>query len=213
MNKLISHITDTMVIIREIYADYGEKVLTPQIDINGGISSATFRKFITDHTANMMNFFKMNLFWAALTPELQGVIAQKDQEDMTIKKMYRTRKPAAINEVSTEDVDNEQDETDVAAFQDCQNTQGARPKNTGASFQNNTNKNFQNQSRGGQQNYSNSRRSGLGNNANRNRKFNTIANGRTTGKKSVNEGFVRTSLAEMRKEDHSGRCHDPPPPQ
>jgi hypothetical protein len=175
MNKLISHITDTMVIIREIYADYGEKVLTPQIDINGGISSATFRKFITDHTANMMNFFKMNLFWAALTPELQGVIAQKDQEDMTIKKMYRiattaqleakdTRKPAATNEVSTEDVDNEQDETDVAAFQDCQNTQGARPKNTGASFQNNTNKNFQNQSRGGQQNYSNSRRSGLGNN-------------------------------------------------
>jgi hypothetical protein len=37
----------------------------------------------------MMNFFKMNLFWVALPTELCSIVAQKDQTDMTIKKMYK----------------------------------------------------------------------------------------------------------------------------
>ncbi len=51
----------------------------------------------------------MNLFKAALTPELQAVVAQQDPETMMIKKMYqvaptaqresKSKVPAAINEV------------------------------------------------------------------------------------------------------------------
>jgi hypothetical protein len=37
-NELISRITDTMMIIKECYTDYREKVLTPQNDINSRIS-------------------------------------------------------------------------------------------------------------------------------------------------------------------------------
>jgi hypothetical protein len=32
----------------------------------------------------IVNFFKMNLFRASLTPELQSVVAQQDQQTMTI---------------------------------------------------------------------------------------------------------------------------------
>jgi hypothetical protein len=53
------------------------------------VSTAIFRNFVSDYKANMMNFFKMNLFEAALTPDLRRVIAQEEQKNMTIKKMYR----------------------------------------------------------------------------------------------------------------------------
>jgi hypothetical protein len=85
-NELISQITKTIVIIKESYPDYREKVQIPPNKINHGVSSVIFSKFATDH---MMNFFKMNLFWAVLTPDLRGVITQQEQENMTIKKMYR----------------------------------------------------------------------------------------------------------------------------
>ncbi len=84
----------------------------------------------------MFNFFKMNLFKAALTPELRAVVAQQDQEQMTVKKMYmhatmaqregKTKPPAEVNKISEDDgtVDAVDDENDVAAF----NRRGARPK-------------------------------------------------------------------------------------
>jgi hypothetical protein len=69
---LINHITltETMVIIKESYAEYQNKVLEPNSDLNGGVMMVTLRKYMADNTANMMNFFKMNLFWAALLAEL-----------------------------------------------------------------------------------------------------------------------------------------------
>ncbi len=36
-----------------------------------------------------INFFKMNLFKAALMPELRSVVAQQEQETITIKRMYQ----------------------------------------------------------------------------------------------------------------------------
>jgi len=60
-----------------------------------------------------INFFKMNLFKAALTPELRSVVALQDPETMTIKKMYQVattaqrggkgKAPASVNEVKEEE--------------------------------------------------------------------------------------------------------------
>jgi hypothetical protein len=72
----------------------------------------------------------MNLFQALLTPELRSVMAQQDQQTMTIRKMYDvtttsqregkdSKKLAIINEVN-EDLDfqsePEEDKNDVAGF-------------------------------------------------------------------------------------------------
>jgi len=48
----------------------------------------TNHSFLRQHNAMMFNYFKMNIFKAALTPELRGVVAQKDHDTMKIKKMY-----------------------------------------------------------------------------------------------------------------------------
>jgi hypothetical protein len=60
-----------------------------------------------------INFFKMNLFKAALTPELRSVVVLQDPETMTIKKMYQVattaqrggkgKAPASVNEVKEEE--------------------------------------------------------------------------------------------------------------
>jgi hypothetical protein len=84
----------------------------------------------------MFNFFKMNLFKAALTPELRAMVAQQDPETMTIKKMYpvattaqregKGKAPASVNEIRDEEVsaDIEDNKNDMAAF----NRRGAWPK-------------------------------------------------------------------------------------
>ncbi len=87
----------------------------------------------------MFNFFKMNLFKAALTPELRSVVAQQDQDTMTIKKMYQVattaqregkgKSPAAVYEICNEVIPD--DDNDVAAF----NQRGARPKMSQNNFQ------------------------------------------------------------------------------
>ncbi len=93
----------------------------------------------------MFNFFKMNLFKAALTPKLRSVVAQQDQETMTIKKMYQVattaqregkgKFPASVNEIREEDTsaDMEDSDNDVVAF----NQREARPKTNHPSSQNN----------------------------------------------------------------------------
>ncbi len=69
-------------------------------------------------------------------PELRAVVAQQDQEQMMVKKMFmhattvqregKTKPPAAINEINEDDgtVKAADDKNDVAAF----NRKGARPK-------------------------------------------------------------------------------------
>jgi hypothetical protein len=76
----------------------------------------------------MFNYFKMNLFKAALTSDLRSMVAQQDQTSIMIKKMYRVattaqregkgKAPAGINEVPDEDIgaEVEDDDNDVAAF-------------------------------------------------------------------------------------------------
>jgi hypothetical protein len=76
----------------------------------------------------------MNLFKAALTPELRSVVAQQEQETITIKKMYQVattaqrelkgKSPASVNEIREEEVPAEEEEDNIAAF----NRRGAKPK-------------------------------------------------------------------------------------
>ncbi len=80
-------------------------------------------------------FSIMNLFKAALTPELRSIVAQQEQETITIKKMYQVattaqwelkgKGPALVNKVREEEIPAEGDNDYVAAF----NWRGARPKN------------------------------------------------------------------------------------
>ncbi len=68
----------------------------------------------------------MNLFKAALTPELQSVVAQQDQETITIKRMYQVattaqrelkgKGPALVNVIKEEENPDENEADDVAAF-------------------------------------------------------------------------------------------------
>jgi len=87
MNELLTRITRTVRVIKESFENYGAITPDPHNDINHGISNQTFRTFKQQYTAMMFNFFKMNLFKAALTPELRAVVAQKDQEQMMVEKM------------------------------------------------------------------------------------------------------------------------------
>jgi len=86
-NKLLTRITRTVRVIKKSFENYGAITPDPHNDINHGISNQTFRTFKQQNTAMMFNFFKMNLFKAALTPELRAVVAQKDQEQMMVEKM------------------------------------------------------------------------------------------------------------------------------
>jgi hypothetical protein len=112
MNELLTRITRTVRVIKQSFKNYRVITPDPHNDINHGISNQTFRTFKRQYTAMMFNFFKMNLFKAALTPELRAVVAQQDPEQMTVKKMYmcattaqregKTKPPAAINEINEE---------------------------------------------------------------------------------------------------------------
>jgi hypothetical protein len=81
-NELLTQITRTVRVIKESFESYGAITSDPHNDINHSISNQTFRTFKRQYTAMMFNFFKMNLFKAALTPELRAVVAQQDQEQM-----------------------------------------------------------------------------------------------------------------------------------
>jgi hypothetical protein len=88
-NELLTRITRTTRVIRESFDDYGAKIPYPHNDVNGRISNHSFRRFLRQYDSMWINFFKMNLFKAALTPELRSVVAQQEQETITIKRMYQ----------------------------------------------------------------------------------------------------------------------------
>jgi hypothetical protein len=87
-NELLTRITRTTRVIKESYAENGGKIPYPLNDRNNRISNHAFWTFLRQHDTMWINFFKMNLFKAALTPELRLVVLQQDPETMTIKKMY-----------------------------------------------------------------------------------------------------------------------------
>ncbi len=178
-NELLTRIPRTVRVIKEKFADYGAITPDPHNDINHGISNQTFRTFKRQYTNMMFNFFKMNLFKAALMPELRAVVAQQDPEAMTVKKMYmcattsqregKTKPPAAINEINEDDmvVEAMDDENDVAAF----NRRGARRKTNQSGGQS---RGGYASGRGGYQSGSGPKRGGSssgGNNTNQNGKY------------------------------------------
>jgi hypothetical protein len=175
-NELLTRITRTTRVIRESFDEYDAKIPYPHNDVNGGISNATFRRFLRQYDAMWVNFFKMNLFKAALTPELRSVVAQQEQDTITIKKMYQVattaqrelkgKGPALVNEVREEEPMAESETDDVAAF----NRRGARPRSNQAGG---SSRGTYNSGRGGYQaGYGRgSSNSGSGNNNNRNGKY------------------------------------------
>ncbi len=183
-NKVISSITDMVQVIKESFADFGGKIPEPLKDINGGISDESFGTFLKRHNAMMFNFFKMNLFKAALIPDLRSVMAQQDQETMTIQKMYKVATTAQregknqtaipINEVREDEYqpDPEDNENDIASFNHWLKNQGGAWPKTGS--QNPWgNCNFQTMGWGGQQNKGTIQQggSGAGSNMDRNSKY------------------------------------------
>jgi hypothetical protein len=87
--KLLVRITNTMVIIKDSYAAYQNKV--PALlhhDASGGYLDATATKCKNDSINNAVQFFKMQLFQVALPREIQKVVAQHDQTTMTLDNMY-----------------------------------------------------------------------------------------------------------------------------
>jgi hypothetical protein len=175
-NELLTRITRTTRVIRESFDEYDAKIPYPHNDVNGGISNAAFRRFLRQYDAMWVNFFKMNLFKAALTPELRSVVAQQEQDTITIKKMYQVattaqrelkgKGPALVNEVREEEPMAESETDDVAAF----NRRGARPRSNQAGG---SSRGTYNSGRGGYQtSYGRgSNNSGSGNNNNRNGKY------------------------------------------
>jgi hypothetical protein len=127
-NELLTRITRATRVIRESFDDYGAKIPYPLNNRNDGISNHSFRTFLRQYDAMWINFFKMNLFKAALTLELRSVVAQQVQETITIKKMYRVatmtqrelkgKSPASVNEIREEEIpaEGEDDDNNVTAF-------------------------------------------------------------------------------------------------
>ncbi len=175
-NELLTRITRTTRVISERFDEYDAKIPYPHNDINGGISNAAFRRFLRQYDAMWINFFKMNLFKAALTPELRSVVAQQEQETITIKRMYQVattaqrelkgKGPALVNEIREEEPTAESETDDVAAF----NRPGARPRTNQTGGQSRGN---YNSGRGGYQSGSGrgESNSGSGSNNNRNGKY------------------------------------------
>jgi len=117
-----------MVIIKESYVTYENKVEAPPQDGNGGYLDATATKWKNDSDNNMLQFFKMQLFRAALPGDLQKAVTQHNQNTITLDNMYQVatdtqresgakaiRPVAAINEDSH--LEAEEDEDKIAAFQ------------------------------------------------------------------------------------------------
>jgi len=116
-----------MVIIKDNYAVYQNKVAAPQQDTKGGYLEATATKWRNDLENNAMQFFKMQLFRAALPGEIRHVVAQKDQTHITLDDMYQiatmvqresgSHTSEAITAVKEENKFDKEDEGDVAVFQ------------------------------------------------------------------------------------------------
>jgi hypothetical protein len=167
--ELLARITNLMVIIKESYAAYDNKIPEPPTDAHGlgqvGLLETTATQWKNDTVNNMLQFFKMQLF-----RDLRKAVAQHDQTMITLDDMYqvatdtqresglKASKPvSAIQDDSqSEDEDDEEAEDEVAAFQENRNNR----------FQGRN----QNQPQGSGQR-SNRYSPGSGNNRNRNRKY------------------------------------------
>jgi hypothetical protein len=122
--ELLARITITMVIIKDSYASYKNKPATPaHHNVNNGFTMPVCRQWRDEALNNAQQFLKMQLFRAALTPELRKVVAQKNPNTMTLDNIYqiatdtqREAGPKIKQAVAAVHPENE-DEDEVAAFQ------------------------------------------------------------------------------------------------
>jgi hypothetical protein len=167
--ELLARITNTMVIIKESYASYENKPPAPaNFDVNNGFTMPVCRQWKDNVLNNTQQFLKMQLFRAALTPELRKVVAQRDPNNMTLDDMYqiatdtqREAGPKIKQAIAAVQPENEDDE--IAAFQRRKNKNFNQKKNPPYTAPTNT----------GHKGYSNNYKSnaGPGNNTNRNGKY------------------------------------------
>jgi hypothetical protein len=130
----------TMVIIKDSYANYENKVDAPaHHDINGGYSVATATRWRNDAMNSAIQFLKMQLFRAALTGDLQKTVAQRNPNTMTLDEMYQittdtqrefgsTKKTIAA--IQPDEEDHSDDDEEIAAFQKWKFSKNADRKRT-----------------------------------------------------------------------------------
>jgi hypothetical protein len=170
--ELLARITNTMVIIKESYTAYDNKVLEPPTDAHGlgqvGLLEPTATQWKNDTVNNMLHFFKMQLFRASLPGDLRKAVAQHDQTTIMLDDMYQvatdtqresgaktSKTVSAIQDNSQSEVeDDEKVEDEVTAFQSRRNNR----------FQNRNRNQYQGSGQRSKYN------SGNGNNRNRNGK-------------------------------------------
>jgi len=170
--ELLARITNTMVIIKESYASYENKPPEPaNFDVNNGFTMPVCRQWKDDVLNNTQQFLKMQLFRAALTPELRKVIAQRDPNNMTLDDMYQittdTQREAGPRiKQAIAAVQPEKEDEEIAAFQKRKNKHFNQKKSSSYTASNAT-------TRTGYKGYSNkyTGNTGPGNNTNRNGKY------------------------------------------
>jgi len=124
--ELLARITNTMVIIKDSYADYKNKVAAPaRHDIGYAIDTAT--KWRNDSVNNAIQFFKMQLFRAALPRDLRKIVAQRYPNTLTLDEMYQiatdTQRESGgkgsktFAAVYNKEKDNSDEDKEVATFQ------------------------------------------------------------------------------------------------
>jgi hypothetical protein len=172
--ELLARITNTMVIIKESYTAYENKVPEPPTNAQGlghvGLLEATATQWKNDMVNNMLQFFKMQLFRASLPGDLRKAVVQHDQNTITLDDMYQvaTDKQRESGTKASKSVAAIQDDSQSEAGED------EETKDEVAAFQNKRNNRFQNQNRNqsqGSGQRSNRHNSGNGNNRNRNGKY------------------------------------------
>jgi hypothetical protein len=89
--ELLARITNTMVIIKESYVAYENKVEAPPQDGRGGVGylDATATQWKNEAVNNMMQFFKMQLFRAVLPGEKKAVAQHNQNTSMLDMSMWR----------------------------------------------------------------------------------------------------------------------------
>ncbi len=134
--ELLAWITNLMVIIKESYAAYDNKVPEPPTDAHGlghvRLLENTATQWKNDMVNNMLQFFKMQLFRASLPGDLRKAVDQHDQTTITLDDMYQVatdtqresgpKASSAIQDGSqSKDKDEEDAKGEVAAFQNKRN--------------------------------------------------------------------------------------------
>jgi hypothetical protein len=193
--ELLAWITNTMVIIKDAYANYENKVdARAHHDINGGYSLATATRWRDMN--NPIQFLKMQLYRAALTADLRKTVAQRNPNTMTLDDMYQvttdTQREAGSNKktimsVQPHEGHSSDDNEEIAAFQKKKFSKNTDRKKTS------------NTAKGNYRGLSSSYKSGPGSNANRNGSTASTVNSRIIHKKNVSKEFVRRNLTKTNK--------------